>query len=201
MCWDATISINTFAIGTFSLMLVYANRKLSTPHFLYYILFTSMQLVEFFVWKYIHNKNVNHIMSIVAFLIIVALPLVGILAFLSPTNRYKQLLLLTYVALSFFYILSTFSHTDFSMKQSPDKHLSWSWMPDSILIMLCWYMFWIVPYVIEPKLYNLIINTVLFIVIYFNYRKYKTYGSIWCWISNLFSIYLMVQLMLPSACV
>jgi len=66
MCWNENVSLNTFIFGTATLVFIWYNNTYTQYKlldfkniFLYFVIFsyTSMQLVEYFLWKSIRNKN------------------------------------------------------------------------------------------------------------------------------------------------
>lgn len=196
MCWDANISINTFTVGLFSATIAYANKMLTFYQFCYYLLFTSMQLVEYFVWNNINNKDINHTMSIIAMSIIILLPLVGMFAYMSNESQ-KLKMSIIYLLFVIAYLCFFYNKINFSMKKASNGHLAWNWMPNEPLIILIWYFLWIAPYVIKKNTTRLILNTIIFFIIYIRFRKNKTYGSLWCWISNFFSLYFIMKILMP----
>ena len=79
MCWNENISLNTFIFSTFVLIFIYYNNNYTqykTKEFndwKLYVLFFSfiiMQLVEYFLWKSIREKNTynNTLFSIIGWI-------------------------------------------------------------------------------------------------------------------------------------
>jgi hypothetical protein len=80
MCWNQYVSLNTFLFSAFILVLIVYNNKYS-PYkidelnsiYAYFFLmsFFVMQLIEFFLWRNLNNKELNRLFSILgAFLLL-----------------------------------------------------------------------------------------------------------------------------------
>ena len=72
MCYNSTISLNTFIFGIISLLILYKYGNIViTPKYLLIILsFTLIQLLEYFAWIYINNKKIIEILSKIGLVII-----------------------------------------------------------------------------------------------------------------------------------
>ena len=66
MCWNKIISLNTFIVSSVVLILIYMNKDTIykfnefDDNYLYFFLLSisSMQLVEYFLWKNIETQNI-----------------------------------------------------------------------------------------------------------------------------------------------
>ena len=68
MCWNQYVSINTFVFSVFVLLLIMYNNKYS-PYkikeldniyaYIFLMSFFTMQLIEFFLWRNLDNKELN----------------------------------------------------------------------------------------------------------------------------------------------
>ena len=88
MCWNASVSLNTFLFSSFILGLIIYNNlftKYKIQHlnniwaYLFLSSFILMQLIEFFIWKNINNKFYNNIFSICATLLLIIQPIISIM--------------------------------------------------------------------------------------------------------------------------
>ena len=50
MCWNQTISLNTFIFTLFGINFAYLNNVISIYDYIFYLLFSSIQLLEYFAW-------------------------------------------------------------------------------------------------------------------------------------------------------
>ena len=82
MCFNAPISLATFFLGfIFSLILIfYGNPKYEKENIVFGIMLifiSSVQLMEYFLWSDINNKNgINHLMTLICPLLIVCQPII-----------------------------------------------------------------------------------------------------------------------------
>ena len=87
MCWNAEISLNTFLFGCMTILFIYYTntytryKSLLFDNLWYYIflfVIISMQLLEYFIWKKIHNKSINQLLSKIGLFIIFLQPIFSI---------------------------------------------------------------------------------------------------------------------------
>ncbi len=67
MCWNATVSLNTFLFSFFAVNFAYFNNVINIYEYLFINSFISMQLIEYFTWKNLNNKNLNRLLSQLGF--------------------------------------------------------------------------------------------------------------------------------------
>jgi hypothetical protein len=79
MCWNATVSLNTFLFSFFGINFAYFNNVINIYEYLFCYSFISIQLVEYFTWKHLHNKKLNRLLSQLGLFIIFMQPLFFIL--------------------------------------------------------------------------------------------------------------------------
>ena len=104
MCWNEHVSLNTFLFSFGVLLLVMYNNAY-TPYkipsctgimYLFLASFIFMQLIEFFIWRNLHNAY-NHLFSVLALLLVSVQPLISLT--LLPDTQLRTLLMVAYVAL------------------------------------------------------------------------------------------------------
>jgi hypothetical protein len=71
MCYNSEISLNTFIYGVISAIIVLLLNQIEYWKIMIIMSITSMQLLEYFTWKYIDNKKINYYLSIIGAIIIV----------------------------------------------------------------------------------------------------------------------------------
>jgi len=87
---------------------------------------------------------------------------------------------------------------NFSTSIGSNGHLSWNWMnykgTDNIWLFI-YLLFYIIPSIfINTELLYILVATLLFSL--FFYFKYNTFGTMWCWISNIIFLYYIVNILL-----
>ena len=190
MCWNAEVSLNTFIFGLISAAIVLAINKNEIKLVLILLSVTSMQLLEYFVWRNINNKEVIKFLSLIGMGIIL-LQLIFINSFNLKGN--ERIIILTLIFLSTLFALNHIINNDkLKMEKAKNGHLMWHWtdIPLPLLIII-----------LSVYLYAGIRNKdILFIFTFitlsislFSYYKYKTWGSMWCYISNFFWLILIAK--------
>lgn len=196
MCWNATVSLNTFILGVFAIAFALFNGVLSTVEALYYALFVSMQLVEYFAWNHLKDRRFNALLSRVGYAIILLLPLAGIVAFSRDSN--VLLLLVSY--LLFALIVASSHKPNYSMSRAPNGHLAWHWLQFPTWVVMTYFIFWLSPYLLQGKWILVGLHTSVFLMVYASYLQTSTWGSMWCWVANLFSFFLIASVFQKELC-
>jgi len=211
MCWNEDISLNTFLFGCFALIFIYFTNtytRYKTSVFdnpfvyLFLFLIISIQLLEYFIWKNLKNKNINRQLSMIGLGIIISQVITSI--FLLQMYQCAAFLVALFLGL-LMYIYSRKSPFDFRTTVS-NGHLSWKWidlrsMPRWVqkgfifLVMGLYFLPWILlpnptKWVILP------IALFLFFVAYLIDKKDNTYGSLWCWFTNGFFLLALINILL-----
>lgn len=204
MCWSPDISINTFLLGVLSLVFIYYTNtytKYHTPVFdnkwayVFGFLVILMQLIEYFIWKNIKNEKMNNILSRIAYSLIAIQPVPLIMMIVDEKTRY--ITLLVYSVLLIIYNIIKINVKTPSTTISSNGHLLWNWLSFSgyeyIYVMI--YMFFYVFSAYYTKNYHLLWFIILsFSLSFITYFKDKTWGSMWCWVSNMIWIYFIIKI-------
>ena len=188
MCWSANVSLSTFIIALAGTFIAYVNQ--STPLGLvgFYLLFASMQLVEYFLWS-AHLPNAYA--SFIGFVIIALQPL-----YLAVASRSLALIAL-WVLMMVLWI--TLYPPTFNSYRGQNGHMVWEWIPKSVVLVLWLFVFIIGMHSYQRKqLHENPWPTSLFIAItvsisLYAYYKHNTWGSMWCWVSNIIFVYVIFQ--------
>jgi len=197
MCWSVAVSLHTFLFSLFGGSFAYFNGIIGLFSFLYFISFISIQLVEYFTWNNLNNKKANRLLSQIAlFLIIMQIPFY---IYSQKTFPYKSLLLGVYLL----FITSTlyYFNIDFSMNKAANGHLAWNWLNFPQWILFIWVSFIFGLCFYEKRYLAFILYFIIIGGIYYTYHKSNTWGSIWCWISNLFALGLIGKVFLKDLCI
>lgn len=184
MCINEKISINTFLFGVFSVGLALGNNTISLLSAIYYISFISMQLIEYFAWKYLDRKNIIKILSILGLILITLQSLLYILAYMKPSPRKKLLLWLYLLFVLLVICLIPYYNIEFTMRKASNGHLAWDWLNFPIWIILIGFSFMFYVMLDNKEYTKLLVWFPIIAYIYYLYRITGTWGSIWCWIAN-----------------
>jgi hypothetical protein len=190
MCWNASVSLNTFIFSTIPLVLCLYFKYIDIKKYLIYQTFFSMQLIEYFLWTFLKNKVWNRFFSIVGFIFIFLLSFFSIYA---SQNKYTNYILALYIIFCFYVLY--FIPIHFYTSVAPNKHLSWEWLRLPLPIIFIWTCFFM--YSTLHSLYNgnykdlkiILFTAFIYLFSFYSYYSSNTFGSMWCWIANANAIY------------
>jgi hypothetical protein len=197
MCWNASVSLNTFVFSVFALLFSYFNGEVKIIGVIFYLSFIIMQLIEYFVWSKTFS---NRLLSQIALLVIFFQPIFNILN-IEEKPELIPYLLVAYIIFAIQYIIIIPLNTaEFSMVPSKNGHLSWKWLNFNLLIILIWYMFLSSRWIIDKMYITLIFITIVLIASIILYKDTKTWGSMWCWVCNFTSLFLILSVFNKDIC-
>jgi hypothetical protein len=191
MCWNATVSLNTFLFSFFAVNFAYFNNIINIYECLFFYSFISMQLIEYFTWKHLHNKKINRLLSQLGMLLVFIQPLFFILIPNNVKFNIKASLITLYVI--FLVFLGYLIKYDYSMVKAPNGHLAWNWLNVPVFYIFIWLTFLLVILLYAKKYILFAINLLIFLAIYYTYYKTNTWGSLWCWIANGLAVLLIIR--------
>jgi hypothetical protein len=191
MCWNATVSLNTFLFSFFAVNFAYFNNIINIYECLFFYSFISMQLIEYFTWKHLHNKKINRLLSQLGMLLVFIQPLFFILIPNNVKFNIKATLITLYVI--FLVFLGYLIKYDYSMVKAPNGHLAWNWLNVPVFYIFIWVTFLLVILLYAKKYILFAINALIFLAIYYTYYKTNTWGSLWCWIANGLAVLLIIR--------
>lgn len=198
MCWNANVSINTYIFGLFACLFAFFNNKLSVTSFLFTQSWMSMQLIEYFIWSKTFS---NRLLSQIAFVFIFSQPIFGILSISNHTTL-KFLALVSYLLFTtVVMIFKPWSKIDFTSIQATNGHLAWKWLNYPNIVILLWFIFLSIKFIINKEWVILSLVTISAIVTYALYSKTLTWGSVWCWISNIISLFIIATVFYDDICI
>jgi branched-subunit amino acid ABC-type transport system permease component len=205
MCWNQYVSLNTFVFSAFVLVLIIYNNKYS-PYkldelnsiYAYFFLmsFFVMQLIEFFLWRNLNNKELNKLFSNLGALLLLLQPVASLTLLKDIDLRNKMLTL--YIIPAFSYFIYEFTNRDFLTVVSKTGHLKWDWVDVSgnkriLLIVWLFFLFFSIFY---NKYYLALVYTVgLLIISLYSYQKDGSFGSLWCWSINSLMLFYAIKLL------
>lgn len=208
MCWNPDISMNTFIFTIFALLFIYLTNtysKYKTETFknpLMYLFFFEValiQLLEYFLWKNLKNNKMNKLLSKLVCYVIILQPFT--LMLMIPIDKIKYFLLSTYIIFIILYdiIKTKYNPNIYYTSIGKNGHLSWEWMNykgyENILFIIYLLFYSISSLFINNFLFTifLIVSLLLSLI---NYFKFNTFGSMWCWYSNLFLLYFIINILI-----
>lgn len=193
MCWNQSVSLNTFLVGLFAVSLAVYNKIITPLGGLGSMSLISMQLIEYFAWGNLENKEAMTLISKIALGLILVQPLITH-AELFTTH------VIPFLYLCFLLLCFSVQTFDYSMHKAKNGHLSWNWLPRSPLIIFIWLAFLILPFVYTEQ--YMIAGGLLVTVLISLYTYYtaNTWGSMWCWIANVYSLYLLGRIFMKDLC-
>ena len=203
MCWNQDVSLNTFLFGSFMLALVFYNNsytKYTIPDihdrwvYLFFVSVISMQLIEFFIWRNIHQPFYNQIFTSLALLLLVIQPIVSMM--MVKNIPLRHLLLISYLFLAIPYSIYTGLTTQIRSVISKNGHLRWIQFPLHLLVWVVWLFFFLFSAVYEKRWSGIIFGLITLVIAFINYRQENAVGSMWCWMVNSISVYYAVYLLL-----
>jgi hypothetical protein len=198
MCWNASVSLNTYILGLFSSLFSYLNGASNIYLFIFYQSFISMQLIEYFTWSKTFS---NKLLSQISLFLIICQPILSIINIKILPDTIPYLLAAYIIFIVILYTIIVPLHTiDFSMIQSKNGHLSWNWLKLNVYIIFIWYVFLSVRWVIDRDYLTLIVITTLLIITLILYKNTNTFGSLWCWIVAILSFYLIFEVFHKDFC-
>ena len=177
MCWSAQGSLGAYSLGMALAALSKYQGTLDPKMWFFMVLFTHMQLVEYFLWKNLSVPTLNVMWSAVGLGLILAEPA----AALNMLSDKRLLALYTVGALT--YVLT--QPINFTTVVGGNGHLKWNWLAQTWTWGIPWIIALLVPFLLTKEYVALAFGLVtLFISLYFN-NKYRTFASYWCWLGKI----------------
>lgn len=173
MCWSANGSLATYSIAMVLAIITKYKGMVDPKMWIFMIIFTHMQLIEYFMWKNLTVPKINALWSAVGLAFILA----EAAASLNLLSDKRPLAIYTAVAVA--YVLM--SRIDFRTTVGGNGHLRWNWlMPSGSPWMIGWLFALFVPLYLTKEYVGLAYGLgVFFISMYFNFTMGTT-GSYWC---------------------
>jgi hypothetical protein len=199
MCWSAPVSMNTWLLAAFAAAIGLFNGYNNIAQIAFFLSFSSMQLVEYFLWTYLKDPTANALISKTGYALISAQPLFSILQVTNPAQLYPLLGL--YAAFTG-YALYISQSLNFSTTVATNGHLMWKWLPSDNLIYMGLYMLLLLAplYLMDYKI-TLTVGIATLLVSLITYGAASTWGSMWCWFAALSSFWIIgASAMKAGAC-
>ena len=98
MCWNQTISLNTFIFSFFAINFAYLNNIADIYYYLFFLSFSSIQLVEYFAWGNLNNKKTIRLLSQIGLFLVSMQPILLILSIKNVEYNIKASVIALYCA-------------------------------------------------------------------------------------------------------
>jgi len=203
MCWNESVSLNTFLFTSFVLLLIAYNNfftKYKIPEFnnkwmyFFVVSFTTMQLLEFFIWRNLDNKKYNSRFSLLAFILVHIQPAASIM--LLTNIPLRNLVLTAYLLIAVPHLIYSCFTTKIIATRGEGGHLSWNFNYN-YLKEAVWAFFFSFSFIYERKLDLIIFGSITLSIAFVNYyRNHNVVGSMWCWSVNSLMIYYATYLLM-----
>jgi len=212
MCWNATISLNTFLFSAATLAFIgynntytkYKLREFIDNPWMYAIIvsFVSIQLVEYFLWRSIETRNtsLNRTASIAGSLIIASQPLA--LSMLITDRVVQPIVSGLYAIILAVYVLAKYPGNldKYSTIVSPSTgSLQWKWngSPLDVFWIFGYFAVFFVSAFYVPRYLAIIVAATLGLTLWlYGNKESMVWGSKWCWSANILMFYYLVQMMI-----
>jgi hypothetical protein len=198
MCWNASVSLNTYIFGLFASSFAYYNGVIDLLGFILYQSILLIQLIEYFIWSKTFS---NRLLSQIALFVIICQPMFNIIKIENRPELIPYILVayISIVAIVYTFIIPL-NTVNFSSVPSKNGHLAWNWLNVNIYLILIWHIFISVRWIIDGIYSYLIIVSLLLIISIVLYRETNTWGSMWCWVCNILSFYLIFEVFYKDFC-
>lgn len=198
MCWSASVSLNTYALGLFASSLSYFNGDSNIRGFIFYNSIIIIQLIEFFIWSKTFS---NRLLSQITLFVILCQPFLNILKIETQPELIPYLLIpyILFVVIVYTVVIPL-NTVDFSSVPSKNGHLAWRWLDWNIYIIVIWYAFLSARWIIDNMYITIIVITIFLIASIILFHETKAWGSMWCWIVNVISFYLILRVFYRDFC-
>jgi len=198
MCWNASVSLNTYIFGLFASSFAYYNGATNLLGFILYQSFIIMQLIEYFIWSKTFS---NKLLSQIALFAILCQPVFNILKIEKMPNLVPYLLVAYFIFIVIIYTIITPLNTlHFSSVPNKNGHLAWKWFSWNIYIIAIWFAFLSVRWIIDEMYLILVFVAIILAVSIILYKETKTWGSMWCWLANAMSFYFILLVFYKDFC-
>lgn len=196
MCFNSKISFNTYIYGSLiAIILLLINE---TPILNIYIAYSIslIQLMEYLAWINIDNNNINkkeniYYLSIIGLLILFIQILLININNLEGIERIIIVILIIILIIYIFYY--NYKNDKFNITVGNNGHLIWHWIDIEYLNVIGLF-FWLYPFLRINDYFTFILASISIIFSTYNFYKYKTFGSMWCYIGNFMWIILIFNI-------
>ena len=196
MCWNATVSIQTFCLSCIAIAVAWYKGLYSNIFLYFFFAVAIMQLDEFFLWRNVNNPFWNRVFTVGAGCILMVQPLVAI-QILRNNALLQNVFYPLYAAYALFTAYRLTNKKAKMETEVKNKHLVWGFFEANSLNpllnmvwLLMYYFLLLTPFLLEGWYIPLSIGILTLLLAYYVYGD--IYPSLWCWSLNIVSIYILL---------
>jgi hypothetical protein len=199
MCWNESVSLNTFVFSFGMLLLIVFNNaftKYKVEHFqsmyvvLFYASFIFMQLIEFFLWRNMDNAYYNRVFTTMVIGLLFLQPIASTMLIGDTDAALRTGLLVSYLVLAVPFVAYTMNTASIRASVSKLGHMRWNFMDNiGTPFWVVWLFFFLTPMLMQRHATTFAFACATLGLVYFNYQKDHTIGSNWCWAVNAGMLY------------
>jgi hypothetical protein len=190
MCWNAEVSLKTFIYGTISALICTYLQGIPFKVIIITWFFTAMQLLEYFAWTYIDNKSVIYYLSAIGVLLIFMQQF--LLSYFVSDVALQKIMVKIFIVYFILYCIFVLPKVKFNMKKGENGHLVWEWASLPPLVLFAALMLYIVPILLDKNYIGAFFTVATILVSLYFYYKYKTWGTMWCYFSNIIWVFFVL---------
>jgi len=176
MCWSASGSLGTWVAGM--TLAVASGRQYDPALWTFMVLFTQMQLIEYFLWRDLKVPRLNAIWSKAGLFVILLEPVAAI--YLIKDVKLRRNMLMAYGAYIATLLLT--KKFDFRTVVGGNGHLEWKWLVPG-WSSIPWFVFFLAPILISKRYGVFAYSLGILLVSVYYYSRYNTISSMWCWLA------------------
>ncbi len=197
MCWNADVSIKTWYFAVFGFIIGLIGKQLPLSILLFSLLFSSMQLVEYYLWTHLNHEDKNTFYSKLGYLVIALEPLFALFMVYSlkiyglPITKFFILFYIIYISI---FTKMNYHKLNFHTRIGNNGHLDWGFTKDKgLLHNLIWFGLFYFGIFMTKNIVFIILGT--FTLLYSLYKTNfdGTSNSLWCYYSNILWVYIIVR--------
>lgn len=194
MCYNARVSLNTYIFGTIIAIILLLLNNLSILSIYFAFTISLIQLMEYLAWININNNNDDDNERNIYYLSILGLSIIIIQILIINVNYLEgieRIILIIIILIFFSYIFYyNYKNKKFNITVGENGHLIWHWVDIEYLNVIGLF-FWLYPFLRNNDYLIFILISISILFSVYNFYKYKTFGSMWCYIGNLVWILLL----------
>ena len=180
MCWNKDVSLATYFFGLVCAVVALAKNLVPLRFVVFFMAFTTIQLMEHHLWKNLDDPDKNHFWSTATLLVLTSIPITATLAIANPTARVYAFL----AALVGFTVLlvSTWkTRGSEDTTTGSDGHLEYRFLPQTIWYAIGWFGFFFAGTLLSNTLYLQIFSVLSCLASYMIVKNRGSFNSYWCY--------------------
>jgi hypothetical protein len=190
MCYNAEVSIQTWYFAVFG-FIVGLLSGFPLSKLLFAIVFSSMQLVEYYLWKNINNPEKNRFYSMIGHWILNFEPLFAL--FLIQNIQIMTFLIVFYILFISIYTLLYHHKIKYYTNIGQNGHLNWQFTNNiGRFYGFIWFSLFFFGIFMSKDIVFILGGIFTLFYSYIKENGKNTFTSIWCYLSNIVWIYVIL---------